>query len=223
MKNTLLNPKKTFGRKIKEWVLALKIERSLPKEKIIEHLRRTDETTEKLVTLVNEFLNISRLDQGRLEIKTEKFDIVTLTDEVIKDLSLLAKERKLFIHHEPVDKEHRIVIGDPSKSKEVLINLISNAIKYTIQGGLTISHQATATALLTKVTDTGNGIPEEYQGILFKRFTQLDNARLQSTAKGSGLGLYISKKFALLMHGDVYLETSEPGKGSTFTFTLPVG
>ena len=193
------------------------------REKIMEHLNRIDESAERLGKLVNDYLNVSRIDQGRIEVINKPFDIVALTDEVIKDLSLLAKERKLFIHHEPVDKEHRIVIGDPSKSKEVLINLISNAIKYTIQGGLTISHQATATALLTKVTDTGNGIPDEYQGILFKRFTQLDNARLQSTAKGSGLGLYISKKFALLMHGDVYLETSEPGKGSTFTFTLPVG
>jgi signal transduction histidine kinase len=193
------------------------------REKIIEHLKRTDESAERLVKLVNDFLNVSRLQQGRIEANNKPFDMIKLTNEVISELAPLAKERKLFINHESSDAEYRIVVGDIAKAKEVLINLISNGIKYTIRGGLTVSHQANTTTLLTKITDTGNGIPQDYQSILFKRFSQVGSARLQSTEKSSGLGLYISKKLAKLMRGDVYLETSEPGKGSTFTFMLPLG
>lgn len=193
------------------------------KEQIIEHLRRTDESTERLVKLVNDFLSVSRIEQGRIDVNSKPFDMVKVTAEVVRELAMLVKERKLFINHEPFDGEHRIVIGDSAKSKEVLINLISNAIKYTIQGGITISHQNIGNIFATKITDTGNGIPHDYQTLLFKRYTQVGSARLQSTSKSSGLGLYISKKLAKLMKGDVYLETSEPGKGSTFTFTLPLG
>ncbi len=196
---------------------------TLGREKIIENLARTDETTVRLVKLVNDFLNISRIDQGRLEMKTELFDIVKLTDEVIEDHKLLASERKLYVHHEPTGTELRTVIGDRSKAKEVLSNLVSNAIKYTIQGGLTITHSTNDSVLATKVTDTGAGIPLEYQRLLFKRFQQIGQAKEQASTKSSGLGLYISKKLAQLMRGDVVLEKSEPGTGSTFTFTLPLG
>jgi signal transduction histidine kinase len=92
-------------------------------------------------------------------------------------------------------------------------------VKYTIQGGLTVTHASHENLLATKITDTGSGIPIEQQGLLFKRFMQVGEARQQSTAKSTGLGLYISKKFAQLMHGDVILERSEPGVGSTFTFS----
>jgi signal transduction histidine kinase len=194
---------------------------TLPREKIIEHLRRTDETTERMVRLVNEFLDISRIDQGRLEIKTERFDMVTLTDEVIGNLALLARERNLYVHHEP-DVSERMVVADRAKAAEVLTNLISNGLKYTIRGGLTITHQITGSTFATTITDTGTGIPRQLQGLLFKRFGQIgDNP--QAPAKSTGLGLYISKKLAELMRGDVLLEKSEPGTGSTFAFNLPLG
>lgn len=194
---------------------------SLPKEKIIEHLRRTDETTERLVKLVNDFLNISRIDQGRVEIKSEKFDIVTLTDEVIGNLALLAKQRNLYVHHE-INVSERMVVADRAKAAEVLSNLISNGLKYTIQGGVTITHSSGSTTLTTTVSDTGPGIPQQSQGLLFKRFGQTGQARGQEATKSTGLGLYISKQLALLMRGDVNLVKSEPGTGSAFAFILPL-
>lgn len=194
---------------------------SLPREKVIEHLRRTDETSERLVRLVNEFLDVSRIDQGRLEMNIEKFDMVTLVDEVIKNLTLLAKERNLYVHHE-IEISDRFAVGDRSKAAEVLSNLISNGLKYTIQGGLTITHKKTNATFITTVTDTGPGIPHEMQGLLFKRFGQLGVTRELAPAKSTGLGLYISKKLAELMRGDVVLEKSEPGTGSTFAFSLPL-
>lgn len=192
------------------------------REKIIEYLTKTSEEITYLINLVNDFLNVSRIEQGRMAVNIKPFNMVTLTDEVIKDFSLLIKERKLYIIHEPMEALYRNVLGDPVKAKEVLTNLINNSIKYTIQGGITITHEVNNTTFITRVTDTGNGISEESQPLLFKGFFQLGAARLQSSNKGSGLGLYISRKIARLMRGDVALESSEPGKGSTFIFKLPL-
>ena len=194
----------------------------LSREKIVEHLRRADETAGHLVKLVNDFLNISRIDQGRLEVKSEAVNLVRVVDEVIAEVSLLAKEKKLYIHHEPISTEFATVIGDSLRIKEIILNLISNSIKYTHQGGITISHTAENAFLATKIVDTGMGIPLESQGLLFKRFVQIGSARQQTAAKSTGLGLYIVKKTAQLMHGDVVLEHSEPGVGSTFILRLPL-
>lgn len=203
--------------------LLLKQYDTLGREKILEHLRRADITAEHLVKLINDFLYMSRIELGRLDIDIKPFDMLKLTDEVVRDLTPLATERKLYLHHDGTDLEYRTVIGDPVRSKEVMTNLISNGIKYTVQGGVTVTHRAKDNMLLTTVADTGAGIPQEFQRMLFRRFTQVGEAREQPTAKSTGLGLYISKKTAQLMHGDVYLESSEPGKGSVFCFTLPLG
>ncbi len=193
---------------------------TLSREKIVEHLRRADETSGHLVKLVNDFLNISRIDQGRLEIKNEAVNIVALVDEVITELGLLAKEKRLYLHHEPISADLGNAMGDKTRIKEILTNLISNCIKYTHQGGVTISHQVDHSMLITRIADTGIGIPPESQGLLFKRFVQIGEARKQTAAKSTGLGLYISKKISQLMHGDVVLEHSEPGLGSTFALYL---
>ena len=195
---------------------------SLGREKIISYLNQTNERVEYLTQLVNDFLNVSRIDQGRMTVNLKSFNMIELTDQVIKEFSLLAKERNLYLTHEPVEASYRNVLADPVKTKEVLTNLISNSLKYTTQGGVTLSHQMTPTTLITKVTDSGNGITPQSQRLLFKGFFQVGAARLQSTTKGSGLGLYISKKIAGLMKGDVELVTSEPGKGTSFAFTLPL-
>jgi signal transduction histidine kinase len=196
---------------------------TMQKDAIMEHYRRMEESSERLVKLVNDFLNVSRLAEGRIVMKTEPFDMVALTDEAVKEVSALAKERKLYIQHDPTSTEFRTVMGDRERAKEVLLNLLSNGIKYTMQGGLTVTHEASSAALATKVSDSGAGIQKEQQPLLFRRFSQVGGARSLSIAKSSGLGLYISKKFAQLMHGDVTLEKSEPGVGSTFVFSLPRG
>lgn len=195
---------------------------TLPREKMMDYITKTGEATEYLTKIVNDFLNLSRLDQGRLTVEKKSFNVIALADDVIKEINPLVKERKLFITHETIEDAYKNVVGDPVKAKEILMNLIANSIKYTARGGITISHCTTNTMMVTRITDTGNGIPEQSKALLFKRFTQVGMARQQSSTKSSGLGLYISKKIAQLMRGDVYLESSEPGKGTTFAFTLPL-
>lgn len=202
--------------------LLLQQKENLGQEKITEYLKKTDQSAEYLINLVNDFLNLSRLDQGRLTVESKSFNMTELSDQVIKELTPLVKQRGLYIEHQPVEQFYSNVKGDPVKTKEILTNLIGNGIKYTIQGGITVSHHSTGTALVTKIADTGNGIPTDYQKLLFKRFMQIGYAREQSSEKGSGLGLYISKKIAQLMKGDITLESSELGKGSVFALTLPL-
>ncbi len=203
-------------------ILLSKID-TFDKAALLDHLNKINISSEQLLNLINDLLNVSRIDQGRLIVEKTPFDIISLTDEVVKELTDLANTRRLYIHHDPSTNEYRTVIGDKTKAKEVLTNLISNGIKYTIQGGITITHEQNGGSLVTVVSDTGSGIPAGSKSLLFKRFLQVGEARQQSSAKGSGLGLYISKKFAQLMGGDVKLESSEPGKGSTFAFRLPLG
>lgn len=196
----------------------------LDKKNVKGKLSKIEETALQSLDLVNDFLNVSRIEQGRLEVEKTAFDIVALTEEVVKELLDLAKERKLYINHNAVvDSGNRKVLGDKVKAKEVLINLVSNAIKYTIQGGVTITHEESEGFIKTRVTDTGAGILPETAPLLFKRFGQTHAGKVKSSQKGTGLGLYISKKFAQLMEGDVILEDSKPNKGSTFTFSLPIG
>jgi two-component system, OmpR family, sensor histidine kinase VicK len=195
---------------------------SITHEQTVEYLTKIDKASEHLVNLVNDFLNMSRIEQGKLEVEKKPFDMVALTDEVIKELADLAKDHKLYMQHEPFVGERRTVIADRTKAKEVLTNLISNGIKYTLQGGVTISHEENNVLFTTNVTDTGSGIEPESQHMLFGRFAQIGSSRVQSTTKSTGLGLYISKKIAQRMGGDVFLTRSEPSRGSTFTFTLPM-
>lgn len=195
---------------------------SMTKEKFMEMIANANASLMQLINLVNDLLSVSRIEQGRLEIKKEVFDLVALTDTVIKDSLVLAKEKKLYVNHKIEDVTSAKVTADKSKTQEVLTNLVSNAVKYTHQGGVTVSHRIEGNMVYTIVEDTGTGISPEHKGLLFRKFQQIGTARLQHIAKSTGLGLYITKKFLQLMGGDISLVSSEPGKGSTFQFSLPL-
>jgi signal transduction histidine kinase len=113
-------------------------------------------------------------------------------------------------------------MGDEDKLKEVLINLIGNSLKFTEKGEISVSHVLKNGMLETNITDTGIGIAKDKQHLLFARFQQVTDDIYSRKAGGTGLGLYISREFVRLMGGEMKLTTSEPGKGSTFSFTLPL-
>lgn len=205
-------------------VIALLIDdlEKMPPDKIKELLTNTQSYLQQLNGVVNEFLSAARIEQNRITINKEQFNILQVTEEVIKKQQILASEKKLSLTHQATDLPRHIVIGDVEKTKELLTNLISNAIKYTHQGGVTVSHKIIEGRCITTVTDTGTGIAPQYQSLLFRKFQQIGTAKQQGTTKSTGLGLYIAKTLANLMGGDVMLEKSEPGKGTTFAFWLPV-
>ena len=108
------------------------------------------------------------------------------------------------------------------KLREVLTNLIGNSLKFTKEGGVTITHSVEGDMLITTIVDTGMGIAKERQPLLFQRFQQAMERTLAREAGGTGLGLYISREFIRLMGGDLWLVESVEGKGSSFAFKVPL-
>lgn len=194
---------------------------TLPPEKTKTMLKETLEYTAHLMLLVNDYLSVSRIEQGRIEIKREIFDLSQLVKDVIAKSELQAKEHRLYLNHTLTELIPKVT-ADRDKTQEILTNLISNAIKYTHQGGIEITHKVEGSYVTTTVTDTGNGIAEEHHRLLFRKFQQIGTSRTLSGTKSTGLGLYIAKKLAQLMKGDLILEKSAPGVGSSFKLLLPL-
>lgn len=175
-----------------------------------------------LIRMVNDFLNIATLDQKGMLFKKEKVDIPALTAEIVAELSPLAKMKDLFLDFLAPKGTVQKVSADKEKTKEILFNIISNAINYTDSGGITVSIAPVDGKIEVLVEDTGSGIPTESQLRLFERFQHSkEEVMVRDTTKGTGLGLYISRLLAEGMGGELNLVRSKEGVGSVFSFVLP--
>ncbi len=176
-----------------------------------------------LMSIINDILDISKIEAGKIELENESFDLSNMLSEIVKILGYKAVEKRL-VFRKMIDKDvPKIVKGDIIRLKQVIINLTNNAIKFTKQGNVTIEveilqQKNNRVKLKFKVVDTGIGISEEGKKKLFQEFSQTD-ASISRKYGGSGLGLLISKKFIELMGGDIFVE-SEEGKGSVFWFVI---
>jgi signal transduction histidine kinase len=175
----------------------------------------------RLIEIVNDFLDTSRLQQGRMIFTKVNFNFSEVANEVVKELSSIAKERKLYLKLEQ-EKNLPEVVGDRDRLKQVLINLVGNALKFTDKGGVTVEVKKYDQTLKIIVTDSGRGIEPKNQKLLFKKFQQAGSSLYtRDTTKGTGLGLYISKLIVEAMGGIITLEKSEPNKETVFSFTIP--
>ncbi|MEJ2680615.1 MAG: ATP-binding protein, partial [Gammaproteobacteria bacterium] len=181
--------------------------------------------------LLNEILNFSKIESGRTQFRNEPFDLHQLQAEVIAAFSSSAKLKKTKLVSHSNIKPNSYFIGDTLKIRQILNNLISNAIKFCDEGTVTLSTLWETThseaqegdkegKVCFMVSDTGIGIPKDQQQAVFSEFIQLDN-RLSRKYEGTGLGLAITQKLVEKMGGSITL-ASELGKGSTFTVTLPL-
>jgi signal transduction histidine kinase len=190
-------------------------------EKLKQIITDIDVSSSRLIKIINEFLDTSKLEQDKMKTRSEVFDLVSVIRSCIDETSSLAVEKKLFINFDTILVDVKAA-GDIDKTKQVIINLISNAVKYTEQGGVTIRLEKTMDdKYKISVTDTGRGIPPANVGMLFSKYQQVDKSKGASVVS-TGLGLYISKLLAEKMGGKVALENTTVGKGSTFVFELPV-
>ena len=187
-----------------------------------ELLKSAFDSVMQLTDLVNDFLSVARMEQGRLDVKKEIFDISSIVTAVVDEHKGLAAEKGLYMTYDMTDPDLPKVIADKTKVKEVLTNLLSNSIKYTLQGGVTIRHDIEGIMVMTLVNDTGIGITTDNQRLLFKKFQQVGAARTQSQNKSTGLGLFIARKLAEAMGGSVKLVASVPGQGASFALLLPM-
>ncbi len=174
-----------------------------------------------LLTLINNVLDVAKIEAGRVQLEIAPFDLGAMLREVADMMRLRAREKGLCLVLDQASKFPRYVQGDEARLRQVLINLVGNAVKFTHEGGVTIRVGARTDArsqLLIEVEDTGPGIPPENLKQLFKPFVQLADGTAPS---GTGLGLTISRQFVELMGGTISVE-STPGKGSIFRVELEV-
>ena len=177
-----------------------------------------------LLALINDILDLAKVESGRISLEAVEFDLKDVTEKVLETLAIRAHEKglELMVRFAPALPE--LVLGDPLRLSQILINLIGNAIKFTKKGQVLVSVEADSTnpgALKFTVTDTGVGIAPDKRHLLFRAFSQADSSTSRKYG-GSGLGLAIVSRLVALMHGTVEL-ASEPGTGSSFSFTAQFG
>jgi signal transduction histidine kinase len=192
-------------------------------EKVQEPLRRVNAAGTHLLGLINEVLDLSKIEAGKLALNPELVNLARLIDEVIGTAGQLAEKNKNRLVADSTDGIGRLT-ADPMRLKQILLNLLSNACKFTNNGeiALRVRHVAEGRDWIElAVADTGIGLTAEQQAKLFQEFTQADSLTARRYG-GTGLGLALSRKLARMMGGDVTV-SSEPGKGSVFTVRLPAG
>jgi GAF domain-containing protein len=190
-------------------------------EKALEPLRRVNAAGTHLLSLINEILDLSKIEAGKLELNPERVNLATLIDEVIGTAGQLAEK-----NHNRLVVEAQENLGalnaDPMRLKQILLNLLSNACKFTKDGEVALRVRKVADGrdwVELAVADSGIGMTAEQQAKLFQDFTQADSLTARRYG-GTGLGLALSRKLARMMGGDVTV-ASEPSKGSVFTVRLP--
>ncbi len=188
----------------------------------LDHLKKS---SDYILHLVNDLLDLSKLEAGRMVIEMLPFSPKKLIENTISSVIPVSKTKNLDIQINTTEDLKKQYIGDPFRIKQILTNLISNAYKFTDEGSITIDSKITENGLSEKqlviaVKDTGIGITKEQQHHIFEEFSQGDDTT-EKRYGGFGLGLAITKKIIKLLNGKIQL-TSEPGKGSTFTFHIPI-
>jgi len=183
-------------------------------------------SSESLLGILNDILDFSKIEAGQLTLEATNFSLNKMLDSVVSTFSFQAKDKNLYLNNE-TDFNNVIdfVIGDELRLKQIMINLIGNAIKFTRKGGITVTVETKEETtekitLLFKVHDTGVGITEEKMEAIFESFSQADSSTAREFG-GTGLGLAICKKLVSLMNGTITVE-SQLGKGSAFIFTIDV-
>lgn len=179
------------------------------------------EGSSRLIDIVNDFLNVSGLEQGKIAFDNKPLNITQLLDAVHEDMNAVAAGKQIALekHYKPEEVE---VTADPNRLKQVLINLLGNAIKFSEQGTVSIGLELTDRSVEILITDTGRGIGEEKQQLLFRKFQQAgDSLITRDASRGTGLGLYISKLIMEGLGGKIYLKKSVLDEGSTFAVLLP--
>ena len=191
-----------------------------------EYLSTVKVSANSLLTVINDILDFSKIEAGKLDLDRIEFDLRYALDDTIRVLALRARQKGLDLACHIPSEVPEALIGDPGRLRQILFNLIDNAIKFTEQGEVAVgieteSQTEEEICLHFVVTDTGIGIPPEKQRLIFEAFAQADSSTTRKYG-GTGLGLSISSRLAGLMGGRIWVE-SETGKGSAFHFTARFG
>jgi signal transduction histidine kinase len=179
-------------------------------------------SADSLLGIVNDILDFSKIEARKLALDQTPFDLRAAIHELTRSLQIRVKQKGLYLECRISDDVPSVFFGDPLRLRQVLLNLLDNAIKFTSSGGIRLSIvedgiEGNNSILHFSVRDTGIGIPAEKQQTIFEAFSQADTSSTRRYG-GTGLGLTISDQLAQMMGGRLWVE-SEPGQGSTFHFT----
>jgi signal transduction histidine kinase len=183
-----------------------------------EYIRDIHSSGQHLLSLINDILDLSKVEAGRMELLVEAFDVPSAIESAVTLVRERAMRHGVTLMLE-LDKRLNEFTGDERKFKQVLLNLLSNAVKFTPEGGnITVTANATDDGLQVSVRDTGIGIAEKFQEKIFEAFQQAGGSH-NVKREGTGLGLTLARQFVDMHGGKIWLE-SKPGAGSTFTFNM---
>jgi signal transduction histidine kinase/CheY-like chemotaxis protein len=188
-----------------------------------EFIQNAHASAKHLLSLINDVLDIAKIEAGKMELELEEVDLKALFEEINSLARVQAEQKKLKMSFVCEDEFVPNVYADANKLKQVMLNLIGNAIKFTDKGSITIrtTVQKDKGNALIQVEDTGIGVPPEMQDKVFEKFSQVDTSTTREQG-GSGLGLTITKSLVEMMGGTIKLESPGKGKGSRVSFTVPV-
>lgn len=195
----------------------------LPDDDVREMISDIHESSLRLIEIVNDFLDTSRLEQKHMKYETVAFNVVDVAKSVVKEYQVTGSRKKIHLEVLEPQPSLALVKADQNRTKQVLINLVGNAMKFTSSGTVTISFKPELKFIKVLIKDNGQGMSVEAQKLLFHKFEQTGSTVLtRDSVRGTGLGLYISKLIIEQMGGSIHLESSKPGVGTTFSFSLPI-
>ncbi|OGR17055.1 MAG: hypothetical protein A2X81_01695 [Desulfobacterales bacterium GWB2_56_26] len=200
--------------------LALAASENNEQHKLLDSVKTS---ADSLLAVVNDILDFSKIEAGQLDLENHTFSLGTLVQSTIKSISVLARHKGIGVGYGIAENVPEYVRGDQMRLRQILLNLLGNAVKFTKRGTVSleirnVARQDLKTELLFTVRDTGIGIPLEHLEMIFDRFSQSDIS-ISRKHQGAGLGLAISRKLCRMMGGDIQV-ASEVGMGSTFTFNI---
>jgi signal transduction histidine kinase len=188
-----------------------------------EYLEMVKSSADSLLRLLSDILDFSKVEAGKVELVDQEFALAPSLAETLQVMRFRAKQKGIELRWQVEANVPERVTGDATRLRQVLVNLVGNAIKFTERGEVSVQVEAqalddTQVILHFRVTDSGIGIPKEKQSMIFEAFTQADSSTTRNYG-GTGLGLAITMRLVMLMEGKLWVE-SEWGQGSTFHFTV---
>ena len=191
-----------------------------------EFLTMVKSSADSLLTVINEVLDFSKIEAGKLDFDLIEFNLRDSLEETVRMFAFPADRKGIELICDVAPEVPDVVVGDPTRLRQIVVNLLSNALKFTEQGEVLLRVEGEALSLDDSllhfaVHDTGIGIPRDKQQVIFEAFAQADSSTTRRFG-GTGLGLTISARLVAMMQGRMWVE-SEPGKGSTFHFTARFG
>lgn len=189
-------------------------------EKAQRPVENVYKSAERLINLVNDLLSVSRLEAGKIKVEPKKACIEEMILGIIEELKIKADEKKIYLKfQQPLNPLPKVII-DPDKIRQVILNIIDNAIRYTTVGGIRVEAEIKGPKFKVIISDTGEGMTREEISNMFESFSR-GTAGGRLWTEGSGLGLYVSRRFVEMHQGKVWVKSEGKGKGSTFFIELP--